>query len=138
MMDNRVQSFLDKVKSMADKTGEIACHAADTAGKKTTEFASTARLNLKLFDLNTECDALYREVGKMVYDLNRGGTISNEEIENKLTELDEKQAQITSLREKIADAKDTVVCPACGRKCCKDDTYCANCGAPLSGIVSVD
>ena len=57
-MDAKVQSFLDKIKVMADKTSQAAGRAADAAGKKATELASATRLNLQIFDLNTECEVL--------------------------------------------------------------------------------
>ena len=52
-MDAKVQSFLDKIKVMAEKTGKAAGRAADAAGKKATELASATRINLQIFDLNT-------------------------------------------------------------------------------------
>ena len=54
-MDAKMQTFLEKVKVMADKTSKAAGRAADAAGKKATELASATRINLQIFDLNTEC-----------------------------------------------------------------------------------
>ena len=71
-MDAKVQSFLDKIRVMADKTTQAAGRAADVAGKKASELAGATRINLQIFDLNAECEALYKEIGKMVYDLHRG------------------------------------------------------------------
>ena len=67
-MDAKMQTFLEKVKVMADKTGKAAGRAADAAGKKATELASATRINLQIFDLNTECEVLFKEIGKMVYE----------------------------------------------------------------------
>ena len=52
-MDAKVQSFLDKIRVMADKTTQAAGRAADVAGKKASELAGATRLNLQIFDLNT-------------------------------------------------------------------------------------
>ena len=71
-MDMKMQAFLDKVKDMADKTGKVSRHAAGVAGKKANDLALATRINLQIFDLNTECEALYKEIGKLVYDLHRG------------------------------------------------------------------
>ena len=95
-MDIRVQSFLDKVKDMAEKTGEAASCAADTARKKATELASATRLNLQIFDLNTECEVLYKEMGRMVYDLHRGIEVSNEAMDGKIAAVDAKQEKIAA------------------------------------------
>ena len=59
-MDMKMQAFLDKVKDMADKTGKVSRHAAGVAGKKANDLALATRINLQIFDLNTECEALYK------------------------------------------------------------------------------
>ena len=64
-MDMKMQAFLDKVKDMADKTGKVSRHAAGVAGKKANDLALATRINLQIFDLNTECEALYKEIGKL-------------------------------------------------------------------------
>ncbi len=130
-MDKKVQSLLDKARAVADKTGEAASRAAGVAGKKTMELADTARLSFKSFDLNAECDALYREIGKKVYALHCGAEVSNDELDEKFDELDKKRASLESLQAEIAAKKDTVICPLCGRKCAKKDAFCAGCGAVL-------
>ena len=71
-MDTKLQSFLDKVKDTASRTGRSVGRAADAAGKKASEMAAATRLNLRIFDLNTECDVLFRDIGRMVYELHRG------------------------------------------------------------------
>lgn len=130
-MSDKMQSFFDTVKNMAERTGQAASYAADLAGRKTTEFAGTARLNLKLFDLSTECDTLYKDIGKMVYELHQGVDISHQDLDRKLEELDEKQQKIAELQDQIAGMKNTVLCPKCGRKCGRKEAYCAACGASL-------
>lgn len=130
-MDAKVQSFLDKMKVMAEKTGKVAGHAADVAGKKATELASATRLNLQIFDLNTECEVLYKEIGRMVYDLHRGVEVSNDEMDEKIAAVDAKQEKIAALREELAGMKTIVVCPHCGKTCSREDAYCSGCGGAL-------
>ena len=130
-MDAKVQSFLDKVKEMADKTSQAASRAADAAGKKASELAGAARLNLQIFDLNTECEALYKEIGHMVYDLHRGAEISGEEVDEKIAAVDSKQEKIAALREQLAGMHAVKACPHCGRECSAEDAFCAGCGSAL-------
>lgn len=130
-MDEKVQSFLDKIKVMADKTSKAAGRAADVAGKKASELASATRLNLQIFDLNTECEALYKEIGKMVYDLHRGAEISNDEMDEKIAAVDAKQEKIAALREELAEMRSVVVCPHCGKACGREDSFCSGCGGAL-------
>lgn len=130
-MDARMQTFLDKMKVMANKTGRVAGHAADVAGKKATELASATRIHLQVFDLNTECEVLYKEIGKLVYSLHRGDEVSNDEMDEKVAQLDAKQEKIAALREELAGMKTVVICPQCNRPCNKDDAFCAGCGGAL-------
>lgn len=130
-MDAKVQTFLDKVKVMADKTGRAVSRAADATGKKAGELASATRINLQIFDLNTECEVLYKEIGKMVYDLHKGEEVSNDEMDAKITAIDEKQDKIAALRAELAGMKSVVTCPQCGRQCSREDAFCSNCGGAL-------
>ena len=130
-MDAKVQSFLDKIKVMADKTSQAAGRAADAAGKKATELASATRLNLQIFDLNTECEVLYKEIGRMVYDLHRGAEISNDEMDEKIAAVDAKQEKIAALREELAGMRSVVVCPHCGKAFTREDAFCSGCGGAL-------
>ncbi|MDO4269949.1 MAG: hypothetical protein Q4C72_03395 [Eubacteriales bacterium] len=130
-MDAKVQTFLDKIKVMAEKTGKAAGRAADAAGKKATELASATRINLQIFDLNTECEVCYKEIGKMVYDLHQGAEVSNDEMDEKIASVDEKQAKIAALREELSGMKSVVTCSQCGRQCSREDTFCSGCGGAL-------
>ena len=130
-MDAKVQSFLDKIKVMAEKTGKAAGHAADVAGKKATELAGATRINLQIFDLNTECEVLYKEIGRLVYELHRGSEVSNDEMDEKIAAVDAKQEKIAALREELAGMRTLVVCLHCGKTCSREDAYCSGCGGAL-------
>ena len=119
-MDMKMQAFLDKVKDMADKTGKVSRHAAGVAGKKANDLALATRINLQIFDLNTECEALYKEIGKLVYDLHRGAEITNEEMDEKMAQVDAKQEKLAALRDKLAEMRSVTACP-----------HCSSCGAEL-------
>jgi len=131
-MDIKKYTLLDKAKDMADKTGEIARDVFDTAGHKVGEIASATKINLKIFDLRTECDNLYREIGRMVYSIHQGAEMLNDAMEAKIVQIDQKQKQISLLRQELAGRKMSVVCPNCGRLCAQEDMYCAGCGQELS------
>lgn len=130
-MDAKVQSFLDKVKDLAEKAGDVASCAADAARKKATELAGTTKVNLQIFDLNTECDVLFKEMGRMVYAVHRGEDVSNEEMDQKLAAVDAKQEKIATLRQSLAGMKSIVVCPHCGKACGREDAFCPGCGGAL-------
>ena len=130
-MDMKMQAFLDKVKDMAEKTGKASRHAAGVAGKKANELALATRINLQIFDLNTECEELYKEIGRMVYELHRGAEVTNEEMDEKMEQVDLKQEKLAELREKLTALRSVTVCPHCGKPCGRDDAFCAGCGQEL-------
>ncbi len=130
-MDVNVEALLDKVREIAEKTSEAASLAADVAGKKASGFASAAKANLKIFDLNAECEVLFKDIGRMVYDIHQGVEVMNEAMEAKLTELDQKQEQILELRRELDKNKPILVCPNCGKVCSPEDFFCSGCGVKL-------
>lgn len=130
-MDVRMQDFLDKIRVMADKTSKAASRAADVAGKKAGELATATRLNLQIFDLNTECEVLYKEIGRQIYELHRGVEPDNDVMDNRIAQIDDKQEKVAALREELASLKSVAVCPHCGKHCSKEDAFCAGCGGAL-------
>lgn len=130
-MDPKVQMMLEKMKVLADKTGKAAVRAADTAGKKASEMAHATRLNLQIFDLNTECEVLYKEAGKLIYDIHCGVEAPEDAMEEILARIDDNRAQAAELKARLADAKTVCTCPNCGRVCAKEASFCPSCGAQL-------
>lgn len=131
-MDNNVSMLLEKIKVVAEQTRTEVVRAADKAGKKANEMAQATRLNLQIFDLNTECDVLYKEIGKIIYDIHQGAETGDDVVEDKLERLDDLQRRLDDLRDQLGELKTVCVCPKCGRQCSREDAYCAGCGAPLS------
>ena len=127
-MDEKIQMLLEKAKIYAGKTGQ----AAETAGRRATELAQSTRLNLQIFDLNTECEVLYKEIGKLMYDVHQGIEADEDGIQDRLAKLDGLQLKIAGLRDQIGMLKSSVRCPNCGRLCSRTDTFCAGCGGALS------
>lgn len=130
-MDSRVALLLEKVKVVAGKTSQAAGRAAESAGKLAGDMAQATRLNLQIFDVNTECEILYKEIGKMVYDIHMGCEVSNDQMDERIEKLDGLTARADELRAQLADMKQTCTCPGCGKQCSKDDVFCASCGATL-------
>ena len=120
-MDEKIQLLLEKAKVYAGKTGQ----AAESAGRKATELAQATRLNLQIFDLNTECEVLYKEIGKLMYDVHQGIEADESGIQDRLAKLDERREKIEGLRGQISLLRSSVRCPNCGR-------FCAGCGGTLN------
>ena len=130
-MDTKVAKMLEKAKIVAEKTGKAASRAAQTAGRAANDMAQATRLNLQIFDLNTECELLYKEIGKLVYEIHLGAEVAPDAMDDHLAQLDDVRARIQELRVQLSGMKASPVCPACARPYGRDDAYCAGCGAAL-------
>lgn len=130
-MDNRVAMMLEKAKVVADKTSKAATRAVESAGKAAGGMAQATKLNLQIFDLNTECEVLYKEIGKLVYDIHLGTEVASDAMDSYLERLDDTRARVEELRAQLAGLKQTVSCPVCGKTCSREAAFCALCGAPL-------
>ena len=88
---------------------------------------------LRIVDLEGEIKDHYREIGRIVYTSRDDTTIETSTIEEHIAEIDRIMEEIEKLREKIDDLKPTKKCPNpdCGKRCDKDDRFCASCGAVL-------
>lgn len=130
-MDHNVSMILEKIKVVAEQTRTATVRAADLAGRKANEMAQATRLNLQIFDHNTECEVLYKEIGKVIYDIHQGTETKEDVIENKLLALDALHTELDDLRTELASLKTVCICPNCGRQCSREDAYCAGCGKAL-------
>lgn len=130
-MDDQVEALLQKVRQSAVKFGDMAGVTARCAGKYAGHMVDVAKLNMRIFDLNTECGELLRKIGRLVYDTHLGQEPGSEELPGYLKELDEKNAAIGELKERIAALRSSRECPHCGAMCSREDKFCKDCGAAL-------
>ena len=124
-------NFFEKAKVSAEilsaRTGVTAAKAADAAAS----VLSATKLNLQIFDLNTEVEILYKEIGKMVHSEHLGKEEDPAVLQIKLQLIDEKLQKISELQEQLHAERSEVFCPNCGKQCKKDDAFCSHCGAQL-------
>ena len=99
--------------------------------KKAGEAFETTKLALANFDLNTDIEMLYTEIGKNVYLTHKGEDVDPETVSGILTKIDEKFEAIENNKKQIALIKTVSVCPACGAQCDKKDVFCRACGQKL-------
>lgn len=130
-MDPKVKVLVEKAKLTASAAADAAGRAASSASKKAGSLMEVTKLNMKVFDLNTDIELLYKEIGKCVYLTHTGTEVDPEEISAKITEIDEKYAKIAELKNELAARKSTKTCPVCGKPCSKDDAFCSVCGTEL-------
>ncbi len=129
--------LFDKAKASASILAgkNAALNAADIAGKKATSVVETTKINLKVFDLNTDIEVRYKEIGKIMYAVHIGEETDGERLQQLMEEIDEKQEAIRQLKEQLSQKKEKVLCPVCGKECRKEDEFCSSCGEPLTTVV---
>lgn len=119
-MDTFFEEFCVKAKDIAD-----------AAAKKTGELVEISKYKLEATKINSEIKKLYEQLGSSVYSMVKGG-YDNQELVNGLAEdIDELFMRLDAVNEKIADLKNAVVCPVCGKNNVKDSMYCTKCGTKL-------
>lgn len=129
-MDERVRQLLDRVRDSAATMSEAAGSTARCAARYAGETVNMAKLNMKIFDLKTDINALLREIGQLVYDAHQGKD-GGGEIEGLLRQIDEKRAAILEVKGRLAALKRVRTCPGCGEACAQEDKFCKSCGKPL-------
>lgn len=138
-MEQKMKDMLEKAVTsaeiIADKTGKAAVKAADKMRDHTSGVVERTKLNLRLVDVQSSIDLLYKEIGRMIYDSHAGIEIDREELEARLNLLDEKMKLLQQLRTQIAEYKENSICPVCGELCAKEDAFCKKCGAPLTPVL---
>ena len=123
-MDAKIKEYISKIKAGAVTAGKAA-------GKTANDVARQAKINIKIFDTNTEIDVIYKDIGKLVYDVHLGEEVSNEAIEAMLTAIDSKKELINELKAELAELKNVLICPACGKEIAKDSAFCSVCGTKI-------
>lgn len=126
-----LQNLFAKVKVSASKIAEKGAQMATVAGKKASNLAETTKLNIRIFDINTEIEILYKELGQLTYDSKNGLNINDDDIEIKTQLIAEKLEKIESLRADINYIGDNIACPLCNKACDAESSFCNSCGAKL-------
>lgn len=98
---------------------------------KTSNIVDVTKLNISLNETEGKIAKLYAKIGESVYKNSQGenSPIDIDAVCNEISALFEEAA---SIREQIAELKNTVVCIKCGEHNEKTSGYCAKCGNKLS------
>lgn len=130
-MDDTVRALFERVRQTAESMGDAAGVTARAAGKYAGGLLDAAKLNMRIFDLNTEVSTLLREIGQSVYDAHKGAGVDDAALDERLRAIGEKKTEIESLRARINALRGSRPCPRCGADCGREDAYCRRCGGAL-------
>ena len=91
-------AFFDTMKSKLSSAAEVTM-------KKTGEYSEIAKLKLRQNKLNGEINALYSEIGKLIYKQYQEKTDETEAVAEKCLSIDEKNAAIAKVLSDIEAIK---------------------------------
>lgn len=119
-----------------DKLGKKASEAYKVTADKTGKLAKEAKLRMKIGDLKSQINDIYREIGEIVYEKHtREGEYDIEkEIEEKCTKIDVLSDEIESNLKQCLELKDKRQCPSCFAEIEKDVKFCPKCGTKQEEI----
>ena len=130
-MEDKVKELLERVRDRAFVAADCAADTARVAKRKAGQMADIAKLNVQLFEVNSDFSETLRQLGHVVYDAHLGKDTGADAVETLLSKADSQQEKIREVKGRIADLRLTKTCPACGAACGKEDEFCRKCGVGL-------
>ena len=104
---------------------------AESAGKKTGEFVETTKIKMEIADLQREIATLYEGLGRLIYDGRQSGESVEDMVDACIEHLEEQNAYLQKLQDKLLESKNAVRCEDCGAVNEETARYCNHCGKAL-------
>lgn len=141
-MNEKLYELLDAVCKNAANAKEVAAGAAQTvranaasaayaAGQAGAELLANAKVRMRIVDLESQVNALFRDLGKMLYATHTGNPTASEALIEKLEQIDALHAELEILRGGIAKEPPAPTCPTCCADAREGDEFCRECGGKL-------
>lgn len=127
-MDRFIESIKKGFSVVAKGTKQLTKNVAG----KTGNLVDITKLNIALNDTDKKVNAIYEKIGKTVYQKYAEGMTVTEDFLDLCEEIDQYILEQESLREQIAELKNSVVCPVCGKSNDKNSEFCSKCGSSFS------
>lgn len=114
-----------------DKIGKKASEAYKVTADKTGKMAKEAKLKMKMAELKSQVNDIYKEIGKKVYEKHvREENIDiKTDLEEECTKIDVLSAEIESNLKECLNLKDKKQCQKCFKEIDKNMNFCPECGA---------
>ena len=114
-----------------DKLGKKASEAYKVTADKKGKLAKEAKLRMKISELKSQINTIYKEIGEVVYQKHtrEGEYDISKEVEEKCTKIDVLSDEIESNLKQCLELKDKKQCPSCFTEIEKDVKFCPKCGA---------
>ena len=134
-MEDKLNDLLNMVRkgagSVVDSVNSMTGDAVKNVGKTAEDFANIAKINMEIFDLNTEIAGLMRTVGEIVYATHKGEESDGAVLMQNIGLIDAKKGKVEYLKAQADAIRGAKVCPSCGARCDNSDKFCNSCGAKL-------
>lgn len=130
-MNDKAKAVACRLRVKAADVGAAAQEVIREAGRKTGDTVEITRLNVRIFDVGSEMNVLYRKLGELMYAAYSGEEADDGRMDALLAEIDAKKAETASLRARISELKKEKPCPVCGEGCTGGDRFCRRCGAEI-------
>lgn len=113
-----------------DKLGQKASMAYKITTDKTGKIARETKLKMKMNELKSEINDVYKEIGQTVYQkhLREEEYDISEQLNEQFTKIDMLSDEIDSCLKECLSLKDKKQCPNCYFEIEKHMNYCPNCG----------
>ena len=114
-----------------DKIGKKASEAYKVTADKTGKMAKEAKLKMKMAELKSQVNDIYKEIGKKVYEKHvREENIDIKiDLEEECTKIDVLSAEIESNLKECLNLRDKKQCQKCFKEIDNNMNFCPECGA---------
>ena len=113
-----------------DKIGKKASEAYKVTADKTGKIAKETKMKLKINELKSEINDMYKEIGRKVYEKHviEDDISIKKDLETECTKIDVLSDEIEELLEQCLSLKDKKQCQNCYKEIDIESNYCPNCG----------
>lgn len=120
-----------------DKLGKKASEAYKVTADKTGKLAKEAKLKMKMNELKSQINDLYKQIGETIYQKHIREEEYNidEKLEEHCTNIDVLSAEIDSILKECLELKDKKICQKCFKEIDKNVKFCPECGEKQEEIV---
>ena len=121
----------DAAAEAAQSVRVNATNAAYVANQVGTELLANAKVRMKIVELESQANALLRDLGKLLYATHIGKPSASEVMIEKLEQIDGIYAELEILKGGISKENPVPTCPTCCAAVQEGDEFCRECGGKL-------
>lgn len=127
-----LNNILSRTKTGAASMTEVARTGMAAVSVKASDTLASAKLRRAIDDLEDEIAFQMCAIGELVYATHRGTPSDSEELQKILEYVDDLHEQIEAHEHELKLMRGASFCAVCGAENATENTYCQDCGQPLS------